>query len=162
MAALITKTGVVKAVRGHMAVVLTRLEPECESCTAKDACTSLGGGGANAEVKAHNTVGAEAGDLVTIAMTSSSLLKASFLVYMLPILAMIGGIVLGHLLSGLTALDKNVLVAFFGLLAFSGTFVWLKKKGDKFSSKQEYIPKIISKKTPQKAIPPTDLACPVK
>lgn len=162
MAALIKKTGVVKAVRGHMAVVLTSLEPACESCKAKDACTSLGGGGANAEVKARNTIGAEAGDLVTIAMTSSSLLKATFLVYMLPILALIVGIVLGHLLSELTALDKNVLVASFGLLAFSGTFIWLRKKGDKISSTQEYIPKIISKKTPQKAIPATDLACLVK
>ena len=162
MAALITKTGVVKAVQGHMAVVLTRLEPECESCKAKDACTSLGGGGANAEIKVRNTIGAEAGDLVTIAMKGSSLLKASFFVYMLPILALIGGIVLGHLLSELTALDKNVLVAFFGLLAFSGTFIWLRKKGDKISSTQEYIPKIISKKTPQKAITSTDLACPVK
>jgi sigma-E factor negative regulatory protein RseC len=162
MAGLLTKTGVVKAVQGRMALVVTRLEPECESCKAKDACTSLGGGGANAEVRARNTVGAEPGDVVTIGIRGSSVLKASFLVYMLPILAMVGGIVLGHLLSRLTLVDKNVLVGVFGLLAFSGAFVWLKKKGDKFSNKQEFIPEIIAKKTPQQHIPPTDLACRVK
>ena len=162
MAEVFTKTGVVKAVRGRMALVATKLEPECESCKAKDACTSLGGGGANAEIWARNTVGAEAGDVVTISMRGSSLLKASFFVYMLPIIAIIGGIVLGHLLSRLIPVDENVLVGLFGLLAFSGAFVWLKKQGDKFSKKQEFTPEIISKKAPQKAIAPTDLACSVK
>lgn len=162
MAELLTKTGVVKAIQGRMALVVTRLEPVCESCKAKDACTSLGGGGANAEVKARNTVGAEAGDVVTISISSSSLLKASFFVYMLPILAMVGGIVLGHLLSRLISVDENILVGLFGLLAFSGAFVWLKKQGDKLFRKQEFIPEIISKKTPQKRIPPTDFTCSVE
>jgi len=160
MAGSLTKTGVVKAVQGRMALVVTRLEPECEGCKARDACISLGGGGANAEVRARNTVGAEAGDVVTISIMSSSMLKASFLVYMLPILAMVGGIVLGHLLSSVISVNKNVLVGLFGLLAFSGAFVWLKKQGDKLSNKKEFIPEIISKKTPQKAIPRSDLACP--
>ena len=162
MAELMTKTGVVKAVQGRMALVVTGLESACESCKAKDACTSLGGGGANAELRARNTIGAETGDVVTIGIRSSSVLKASFLVYMLPILAMVGGIVLGHLLSRLISVDENVLVGVFGLLAFSGAFVWLKKNGDKFSNKQEFIPEIISKKTPQQHIPSTDLACPIK
>ena len=160
MAGSLTKTAVVKAAQGRMALVVTRLEPACEGCKARDACTSLGGGGANAEVRARNTVGAEAGDVVTISIRSSSMLKASFLVYMVPILALIGGIVLGHLLSRVISVDKNVLVGLFGLLAFSGAFVWLKKKCDKLSNKKEFIPEIISKKTPKKAIPPTDLACP--
>jgi sigma-E factor negative regulatory protein RseC len=158
MAEVLTKTGVVKAIQGHMALVVTRLEPECESCKAKDACTSLGGGGANAEVRARNTVGAEVGDVVTISMRGSSLLKASFLVYMLPILAMAGGIILGHLLSRVISVDKNLLVGIFALLAFLGVFVWLKKQGDKLSRKGEFIPKIISKKTPRVK----RVACPLK
>ena len=162
MAGLLTKTGVVKAVQGRMAIVVTRLEAECESCKAKDACTSLGGGGANAEVRARNTVGAEPGDVVTIGIRGSSVLKASFLLYMLPILALIGGIALGHFLSRLTSVDKNVIVGVSGLIAFSGTFVWLKKSADKFSKKQDFIPEIISKKPSQQHIPPTDLACRVK
>jgi len=161
MAGSLTKTGVVKGVQGRMALVLTGMEPACEGCKARGACTSLGGGGANAEVRARNTVGAEVGDVVTISIRGSSLLKASFLVYMLPILAMVGGIVLGHLLSGVISVDKNVLVGLFGLLAFSGAFVWLKKQGDKLFNKKEFIPEIISKKTPKKAIPRTDLTCPV-
>jgi len=162
MGAVLTKTGVVKAVQGRTALVLTRMEPECEVCTAKDACFTMGGGGANTEVRARNTAKAQVGDVVTISMRGSSLLKISFLIYMVPILALIGGIVSGYLLSKLISVDENVLVGIFGGLALVAAFLWVKKKGDKLSNRQEFIPEIISRKSPQKAIPPSDLACPVK
>jgi sigma-E factor negative regulatory protein RseC len=162
MGGSLTKTAVVKGVQGRMALVVTRMEPACEGCKARDTCSTLGGGGANVEVRARNTVRAEVGDFVTISIRGSSLLKVSFMVYMVPILALIGGIVLGCLLSRVISVDENLLVGLFGLLGFSGAFIWLKKKGDKASNNKEFIPEIVSKKTPQKAIPPTDFSCPVK
>ena len=72
MAQRLTKTGVVKAVHGRMALVVTRLESECGSCKAKHTCSSFGGGGANMEVSARNTVGAQVGDVVTISIGSGS------------------------------------------------------------------------------------------
>lgn len=162
MGEVLTRTGVVRAVQGHMAVVVTRMEPECESCKAKEACFTFGGGGANAEIKARNTAGAEVGDIVTISMTGSSLIKVSFLVYMLPILALIVGIFLGHWLSKVIPVNENILVGVFGLFAFSGTFVWLKQKGESLSSRPGFVPEIRSKQTPTQQFPPTDLACPVK
>lgn len=162
MAGSITKTGVVKAVQGHMALVVTKPEPECQGCKAKDACTATGGGGANVEVRVHNTAGAKVGDIVIISMKGSSLLKASFLVYMVPIIALIGGIVLGHSLSGVISIDKDLLVGILGLLAFSGAFIWVKKKGDKLSGSKEFIPKIVSKKSPQQEVLPVDITCSVK
>ncbi len=162
MGAVLTKTGVVKAVQGRTALVLTRMEPECEGCTAKDACFGLGGGGANTEVRARNTAKAQVGDVVTISMRSSSLLKVSFLIYMVPILALIGGILFGYFLSNLIAVNENVLVGLFGGLFLAGAFLWVKKKGNRLSNRKEFIPEIISRKSPQKAIPPSDLTCPVK
>jgi sigma-E factor negative regulatory protein RseC len=162
MGDVLTRTGVVKAVQGRMALVMTRMEPECEGCKAKDACFTLGGGGANTEVRARNTAGADVGDLVTISIKGSSLVKVSFLVYMVPILALVVGIVIGYWLSKLIPVDENILVALFGLLAFSGAFIWLKKKGDRLSSRKEFIPEIVSRQTPKQQLTPTDLACPVK
>ena len=163
MGSVLTRTGVVKAIQGRMALVITKMEPECESCKAKEACFSLGGGGANTEVRARNTVGAEVGDIVTISMRSSALVRVSFLVYMLPILALIGGIVLGYSLARLIPVDENILVGICGLFAFSGAFVWVKKKGDRLSARQVYIPHITSRqKVRQQQIPPTDLACPIQ
>ena len=152
----------VKALQGHLAVVVTKMEPECESCKAKDACFSLGGGGANAEVKARNTAGAEVGDVVTISIKGSSLLKVSFLVYMLPILALLGGVILGVFLSNYIPVNENILVGVLGLSAFCGTFIWLKTKGDRLAGKQEFIPEIISRKRTKGQIDPSDLACPAK
>ena len=162
MAELVKRIGVVKAVQGHLAVVMTRMEPECEGCSSKEACFSLGGGDVNTEVKARNTAGAEVGDLVTISIRGSSLIKVSFLVYMLPILALIGGVVLGHYLSGVIPVDENILVGIFGLFAFCGAFIWLRKKGDRLATKHEFMPEITSKKTTTQQIPPTDLVCPVE
>jgi sigma-E factor negative regulatory protein RseC len=162
MGDVLKRTGVVKAVQGRMALVMTRKEPECESCKAKDACFSLGGGGANTEVRVLNTAGADVGDIVTIGIRGSSLVKVSFLVYLLPILALVGGVVVGYWLSGLISVDENILVGVFGLLAFSGTFVWLKKKGDALSKRKEFIPEIISRQTSKRPISPTDFTCPVE
>lgn len=163
MAGVLKKTGVVKAIQGRMALVITGMEPECESCKAKEACSTFGGGGANAEVSARNTVGAEVGDIVIISMKGASLVKLSFLVYMLPMLALTVGVVLGYLLSRLIPVDENILVGVFGLFAFSGAFIWVKKKGDRLSARQEYIPEITSRRqSHQQQIPPTDLACPIQ
>jgi hypothetical protein len=81
---------------------------------------------------------------------------------MLPILVLIAGIVLGHWLSTVIPVNKNILVGVLGLLGFSGTFVWLKKKGDSLSSRPGFVPEITSKQTPTQQLPPTDLACPAK
>jgi sigma-E factor negative regulatory protein RseC len=162
MASSLTKTGIVRGIEGRMALVVTRMEPECEGCKARDACSVTGGGGANVEVRARNTAGADVGDVVTISIKGTSLVKVSFLVYMVPILALIGGVVLGYSISGVIPVDENLLVGLFGLLAFSGAFIWLKKKGDKLSNKKEFIPEIISKRTPQETIPRKNLACPAE
>jgi len=162
MANALTKTGIVRGIEGRMALVVTRMEPACEGCKARDACSVTGGGGANVEVRARNTVGAEVGDVVTISIKGSSLLKVSFLVYMVPILALIGGAVLGYSLSGVVSVDQNLLVGLFGLLAFSGAFIWVRKKAQRLSSRNEFVPEIISKKTPRAKIPCKDLACHVE
>ncbi|MBW1741881.1 MAG: SoxR reducing system RseC family protein [Deltaproteobacteria bacterium] len=162
MGEILTKTGVVRAIQGRMALVETRMEPECESCEAKEACSTFGGGGANVEITARNTAEAEVGDIVTISMAGPSLVKVSFLVYMLPILTLIAGLVLGHWLSMVIPVKENILMGVLGLFGFSGTFVWLKKKGDSLSNKPGFVPEITSRQTPTRQFPPTDLTCPVE
>lgn len=162
MAELLKRTGVVKAVQGHVAVVVTVMEPECETCKAKETCHTMGGGGVNSEVKARNTAGADVGDLVTISIKGSSLVKVSFLVYFLPILALMAGVGLGHFLSDFIPVNKNILVGVLGLFAFCCVFIWLKKKGDQIAVKKELMPEVIKKKTPRAPINLTDFSCPVK
>ncbi len=160
MAQRLTKTGVVKAVHGRMASVVTRLEPECESCKAKHTCSSFGGGGANMEVRARNTVGAQVGDVVTIGIGSGSFLKLTFLIYMVPILALVGCALCGYGLAALFTANKDLLVGGLGAFGLFGSFFWLKKKANKLSARQEFIPEIISKRSPERTIPAADVSCP--
>lgn len=161
MGAGLTKTGVVTAIEGRMAVVVTRHEPECESCSAKDTCSSLGGSGANREVRARNTARAQVGDVVKISIQGSPFLKVTFLVYMVPILAIIGGALLGYFVAKFFTAHENLLVGVFAGLGLLGSFLWVKKKGDKLSERPEFLPEIISKQSPAKTIPSAGLGCPI-
>jgi len=162
MAQPLTKTGVVKGVQGRTALVITQFEPECESCKAKHACSSLGGSGANMEVKARNTAGAQVGDIVTLSIGGASFLKVTFIVYMVPILALAGGALCGYGIATLFAANKDFLVGGLGALGLLGSFFWLKKKATKLAARKEYTPEIISKRSPGRTIAPADVGCAVK
>lgn len=161
MAQRVTKKGIVKAIQGPMAVALTTREKACEHCKARDGCEALGGTGANARVKALNTVQAEVGDVVTISLKSSSLLKGAFVIYMVPILGLLGGIISGFLLSAVLPFKEELLVGIMAALAVTVSFIWMKKKAKQLSQRKEFIPEIIAKKRPPKTIPPPDTGCSV-
>ncbi|MDY6986810.1 MAG: SoxR reducing system RseC family protein [Thermodesulfobacteriota bacterium] len=157
----LTRTGVVTAVQGRTALVVTKEEAECESCSAKESCSTLGGSASNREVRARNTARAQVGDVVKISIQGSAFLKATFLVYMVPILALIAGTVLGYFLSKFLAGNKDLFVGIFGGLGLIGSFLWVRRKGNRLSPESEYLPEIISRRSPTKAVPPKDLSCPI-
>ncbi len=85
-----TEQGLVIRVDSTGTWVQTGKSEACESCSSKGACHTLGGGKA-AEVPVLNPIGAGIGDRIVLKMDSSRLLKATFLVYMFPILMLILG-----------------------------------------------------------------------
>ncbi len=155
----ITKTGVVTAIQGRMAIVLTLHEAGCENCSAKSTCSMLGGTGANRQVRARNTVSAQVGDVVTIGIRSSSFLKVSFLVYMVPILALVAGVVVGYFLAGLLSVDENILVGVLGAVGLVCSFLWIKKKADKLAQRPEFVPEIMSRQAPRRTVSHAGQAC---
>ncbi|MBW2108705.1 MAG: SoxR reducing system RseC family protein [Deltaproteobacteria bacterium] len=144
----VTKTGVVKAIQGSMAVAMTTREEACKHCKARGSCEMLGGSGIDVEVRALNTVGAQVGDIVTISMKSSSVLKASFFIYMVPILALIIGMVAGFVLAKVVPLKEELSVGIMAALGVAISFVWLNRKAESLSQQREFIPEIISKRRP--------------
>ncbi len=158
----LTKTGVVKAVQGGMAVVMTRHEPECESCKAKDVCSSLGSSGANVEIRALNTVKATVGDVVKISIRGSSFLKVTFLVYMVPVLALVGGMLCGFFLAMFFPGHDEVLVGSLSAIGLFSSFWWLRKKGNKLAERQEFMPEIVSKEIRGEKAVPAGVHCPIQ
>ena len=86
--------GVVLETMGGLAQVETAQQEACKSCGARGACQTLGGDKRRV-IAAVNQVGAQAGDRVMLAMARKGVLGASFLVYMVPVFALLAGALVG-------------------------------------------------------------------
>ncbi|MGM0570410.1 SoxR reducing system RseC family protein [Marinobacter sp.] len=102
---MIHETGTVISVSGDDAWVQTVRESACQSCKARHGCgqKALAGlsSGQSRQIRVANTLRARPGDQVTVAIEESALLKASLLVYAVPLLLMVVATALaGVLLPG--------------------------------------------------------------
>ncbi len=94
-------------------------------------------------MEAVNTADARIGDRIVLSINANSLLKATFLLYVFPILAMIAGAVLGQMVGLLRGVDPSGLSALFGLLFFGLAFVLIRLVGRRLSNDTRYQPEII-------------------
>jgi sigma-E factor negative regulatory protein RseC len=101
------------------------------------------GGSNEMEVEAINHAGAQVGQKVVLSFDTSPLLKATFLLYVFPIIAMIIGAFVGQQLAPNFNVDASFLSAIFGFLFFGLTMLFVRSKGNKLAKKDEYRPKII-------------------
>jgi sigma-E factor negative regulatory protein RseC len=74
---------------------------------------------------------------------TSSLLKATFLLYVLPIIFLITGAVIGHQLTTIIHIDPSASSAIVGFLFFFAAVWLIKSKANRLAQKDRYQPKII-------------------
>lgn len=100
---MIEESGYVVRSDEQYAWVLTQRRSGCASCSSKGSCGTgalSGVFGAKAhEVKVRNTIGARAGEEVVIGIREELLVRGSIVVYLMPLLTLIGGSVLGQSLA---------------------------------------------------------------
>ena len=138
-----TEEGVVTKIESTAtAWVKTTKSGACKSCSARSSCHSLGGG-EETEVEAINRAGARVGQKVVLSFDTSPLLKATFLLYVLPIIAMIVGAFVGQKLAPNFNVNISFMAAIFAFLFFGLTMLFVRSKGNKLAQKDEYRPKII-------------------
>jgi sigma-E factor negative regulatory protein RseC len=82
---------------------------------------------------------------VRIATTTKSFLQSSFLLYIVPLIALVVGAVAGKLVGENldTGLDPNLLSAVFGVFFMIGSFVLL-RVGSSALTQESYMPKIVA------------------
>ena len=136
-----TEQGVVLRTDAETAWVKTVRSSACEGCTARGSCHTMGGGN-DMEVKALNTAGAGVGDRIVLSFETASLLKASFLIYVFPIILLIVGAALGQMLAPLIAFNPSVLSVLSGFAFFFTALFIIKKRANKMAKKNAYQPKI--------------------
>jgi sigma-E factor negative regulatory protein RseC len=122
--------------------VKTTRSSACAACSSKNACHA-DGGGKEMEVEAINTADARVGDRIVLNIKTASLLKATFLLYVFPILAMIGGAVLGQVVAVMRGSDPSGFSALFGFLFFGLAFIVIRIAGRRLSTNASYKPEII-------------------
>lgn len=137
--AMLKEAGLVLRVEGELAVVKTKRSAMCDGCGCGGFCRALGGG-SDMEVAARNEAGAKVGDAVRVTVPPKTFLKASFLVYMVPVAALIVGALLGSTLgpSLSPGVSSDLFAVVFGLTLFCLSFallrVWARgtKGGEKY------------------------------
>lgn len=137
-----TEEGIVISREGANARVRTQRTGACESCAAKSGCSTLGGG-KEMEVEAINSAGALEGDRVIIAFETSSLMKASFLIYIFPILSMMLGGFTGQKIAPFFNVDPSAMSVIGAFLFLIIAFSLVRLSGNRLGKREHYKPKII-------------------
>ena len=137
-----TEKGVVIKIDATTAWITTTKTSACEGCAARSSCTVLGGG-KEMEVEAINDIGARVGQNVVLHFQTSPLLKATFLLYVLPILFLILGAFIGDQAAPHFDMDPSTCSVIVGFIFFGVSIKFVKSKGNKLAKKDAYRPKVI-------------------
>ncbi|MBW2441358.1 MAG: SoxR reducing system RseC family protein [Deltaproteobacteria bacterium] len=137
-----TEQGIVIKADSRAAWVKTVKTGDCAGCTARGSCHSMGNSGEK-EVKAINEAGAREGDRILLLFETSSLLKATFLLYVFPILLLIIGAVLGQEMAPRLNFNPSGLSALTGFFFFFAAVLIVKTRANKMARKKEYRPKVV-------------------
>ena len=138
---MVQETGVIERIEGNYAYVKAEKTGSCGSCASQ--CMSADG---KDYVIVHtiNDVGAKEGDTVKFEVPVGSFLKASIIIYVIPMIALIIGSLVGkgvhpHFSDSITKDGLSAVTAFIFLLL---SIILVKFIG-KNTENERYIPKIV-------------------
>ena len=136
-----TEQGIVLRTDSEAAWVKTTRSSACQGCTARNSCHTLGNS-QDMEVKAINIAGAKTGDRIVLSFETRSLLKATFLIYVFPIIFLVIGAVCGHMLAPFTSMSPSALSVLLGFAFFFAALRIMKARANKMAAQNAYQPKI--------------------
>ncbi len=111
--------GQVVEIRGRLALVSTEAKGACHSCSARGVCHL--GEGKTMVAEAWNPLGAQVGDMVRIQLSSRSVLAAAFLLYIVPLLVFLAGLMLGRVLT-----HNQIWAVLLGLLLMAASYAGIR------------------------------------
>ena len=119
-----------------IAVILVNRKEACSGCSAKNFCHPFSEEENSLEITAINEVNAKVGDTVIVAIPEKQFLKASFIVYLIPVIALLAGSFVGEILF------KNDIATFVtASLFFIVSFFIISKYSEKRNI--DYLPSIL-------------------
>ena len=142
---MLEEYGRVIALEGGYAKVETVRTSSCQSCEAKSSC----GQGSIAKVvgqkscviSALNSLSLQVGDEVVLGLEESTLVKSALLVYLLPLVLMIGGAGVFQWLYG----ANDLVTAFGGVIGFLSGFVLVSLYNHQHKNDEDFQPVVLRK-----------------
>ncbi|HEY0634848.1 MAG TPA: SoxR reducing system RseC family protein [Gammaproteobacteria bacterium] len=144
---MIEERGEVTGVEPPYALVVTQRRSSCGSCSTKGCGT-----GALSELfaarsqamKVLNPIDARVGEQVVLGLEEGVLLRGSLAVYIVPLLTMIGGGIVGEAIAPSLALAAPEYLALPAAFAgLSAGFLWVRRFGRRLSSEQRFMAVIL-------------------
>ncbi|MCW8879548.1 MAG: SoxR reducing system RseC family protein [Kangiellaceae bacterium] len=147
MQATLTETGLVTKIEGNNAWVNTKAKLACSSCQVESTC----GNGILEKYLAGkifislvpNQLNAEVGDEVILSVAKSSVTKASFVVYFMPLLLMTS---FAFIAEKLFVSEPVTIIS--GMLGLSIGIVFISIYNRFVAKKEHFMPKMVSKMSP--------------
>lgn len=131
------ETGYVIGNTGKQAVVLIQRKTACKNCGM---CKQ---GAQGMEITLDNPLDAKEGDRVEVSMGDRMVLKASVIVYAIPLLFLLAGAALGYVFSpGLGIANQDLAAAVCGIVFTALSYTVVRSIDRRVSEKQGYVPRI--------------------
>jgi sigma-E factor negative regulatory protein RseC len=138
---MIEEEGIVAETEGDIAKVAILRKSACEACAAAGICHP----GDQEFMEAANPLGAKKGQKVKVVVAPQIYLKASIVLYGVPMAALIGGAIIGKNLALKYSGEANSdLWAFIsGMVCMAVSFIFIRMYNKKVEKTQEYKPVIV-------------------
>jgi len=138
---MIEEEGIVAEIEGDIARVAIVRKSACESCAAAGICHP----GDQEFMEAANPLGAKKGQKVKVVVAPQVYLKASIILYGVPMATLVGGAIIGKNLALKYAGEANSdLWAFIaGMICMAVSFIFIRMYNKKVEKTQEYKPVIV-------------------
>ena len=132
-----TEQGIVVEVIDNVAKIRVGRHNDCKNCGACPGSDSV-------IISATNKLGAKPGQRVAFQMKEVNVLRAAFVVFILPLLAIFIGALLGGVIGGYIGLNIHVFQAIGGIFTFLLSLVFIKLFDRATTKSQKTQPVIIS------------------
>jgi len=139
MSEMMQESGIVTKLYGDTADVIVERKGGCEGCASSKICNSLGDG--SVLISARNSINAELGNRVVVSISSRGLLFASAVIYVIPILGLLSGILVGRRFPSENFSPDHVSF-FFGILGLVFAVIGASVYSRKLENKSSMIPEI--------------------
>jgi len=137
-----TEEGTITKVVEDKAWVKVRRSAMCDACNCQSACSTIGPGEIM-EAEALNSANGKEGDRVLIKIPSKSIWKISFILYMIPVIFLISGTVIGMKLAKNYSLKPELGALLLGVTACIFSYFLIKLFAKQVKKNKEYTPEVI-------------------